>query len=128
MDAVRHRYLRLAWWLLGSVLVGATVIATVVWLPHALVNADLAGHGTKALSERDLASSINDARATLVQALAGTLVVVSAFTAWRQYALARQAHLTERYATAVELLASETPEGRTGGVYALERLARESRL
>lgn len=128
MDAVRHRFLRLAWWLLGSVLAAVAVIAIVVWLPHALVNADLTGHGTKALSERGLASSINDARATLVQALAGTLVVVSAFTAWRQYALARQAHLTERYVTAVGLIASETIEGRTGGVYALERLARDSRL
>ena len=40
--------------------------------------------------------------------------------------LATQAHLTDRFARAVELLGSAAPAVRLGGIYALERLARDS--
>jgi Pentapeptide repeats (8 copies) len=112
----------------GGAVAAALVIAALIWLPLLLVNVDLLGRGTAGLSDREFASSVNDARTTVLQALAGAVVLITAIAAWRQYVLARDTQLTERYAKAVELLGSDTPETRTGAVFALERLARDSRL
>ena len=52
---------------------------------------------------------------------AGTLV----YTA-RNYALSRQGQVTDRYAKAIEQVASPERNARIGGIYALERIARDS--
>jgi hypothetical protein len=48
-----------------------------------------------------------------------------AFTA-RTYRLSREGHITDRYSEAVEQLGSDKIEVRLGGIYALERLMRDS--
>ena len=48
-----------------------------------------------------------------------------AYTA-RTYRLSREGHLTDRYTKAVEQLGSDKIEVRLGGIYALERLMRDS--
>src|SRR5664280_1939441 len=48
-----------------------------------------------------------------------------AYTA-RTYRLSREGHLTDRYTRAVEQLGSDKIEVRLGGIYALERLMRDS--
>ncbi|MGY1670361.1 pentapeptide repeat-containing protein [Geodermatophilus sp. SYSU D00710] len=48
-----------------------------------------------------------------------------AYTA-RTYRLSREGQITQRYAAAIQLLGSERPEVRLGGIYALERLMRDS--
>ncbi len=62
--------------------------------------------------------------------LAGILAVMGAgvglaYTA-RTYRLSREGHLTDRYTRAVEQLGSDKIEVRLGGIYALERLMRDS--
>src|SRR5664279_1158352 len=62
--------------------------------------------------------------------LAGILAVMGAgvglaYTA-RTYRLSREGHLTDRYTKAVEQLGSNKIEVRLGGIYALERLMRDS--
>jgi uncharacterized protein YjbI with pentapeptide repeats len=62
--------------------------------------------------------------------LAGILAVMGAgvglaYTA-RTYRLSREGHLTDRYTKAVEQLGSDKIEVRLGGIYALERLMRDS--
>jgi hypothetical protein len=83
----------------------------------------------------------NDARTTLLQALGGLLVLgtaaAGAFTAWRQLQdnrlqqqrneeLTREGQVTERFSKAVEHLGSGKLEVTLGGIYALERIARDS--
>jgi hypothetical protein len=85
----------------------------------------------------------NDARTTLLQALGGLLVLgtaaVGAFTAWRQLQdnrlqqqrneeLTREGQVTERFSRAVEHLGSGKLDVTLGGIYALERIARDSPL
>jgi hypothetical protein len=68
----------------------------------------------------------NDARATLLQAIAGLLLVAGAVATWRQVQVTREGHMTERFARAVDQLGSHKPDVRLGGMYTLERIARNS--
>jgi hypothetical protein len=75
----------------------------------------------------------NDARATLLQALAGGVLLLGAYFTWRQVqasrdqlTIAREGQLTERFTRAVDQLGSEHLDVRVGGIYALKRISRDS--
>lgn len=65
---------------------------------------------------------------TAIIAALGALVFngVSATAGNRQIELSRQGQLTDRYSKAVEQLGSDSTDVRLGGIYALERLMRDS--
>jgi hypothetical protein len=65
---------------------------------------------------------------TAIIATLGALVfnAVSATATNRQIELSRQGQLTDRYSKAVEQLGSDSTDVRLGGIYALERLMRDS--
>src|SRR5659263_101419 len=70
--------------------------------------------------------AITNTRTGLVATLAALGAGVGlAYTA-RTYRLSREGHLTDRYTKAVEQLGSDKIEVRLGGIYALERLMRDS--
>ena len=123
-------------WLSGM----ALVLALWWWLPHFLISdAKLAPNARLVLE--------NSLRDTLARALEAALIAWGATSVWRYLKglgaviehssqtlaaaertafFAAQAGETERYARAMGLLSSAQLEVRLGGVYALERLARES--
>lgn len=123
-------------WLSGA----ALVLALWWWLPHFLIaDAKLAPNARLVLE--------NSLRDTLAHALEAALIAWGATSVWRYLQglgtvvaqssqtlaaaertafFAAQAGETQRYARAMELLSSAQLEVRLGGVYALERLARES--
>jgi hypothetical protein len=75
----------------------------------------------------------NAYRATIVQALAGVALLVTIYLTWRRVAateqqveVAREGQITERFTRAIEHLGSDKLEVRLGGIYALERIARDS--
>ena len=93
----------------------------------------------------------NDARATLLQGVAGLLLVAGAVATWRQLgisreqlevvrqqalesdrqareqlAVIREGQITDRFTRAVEQLGSDKLEVRLGGIFALERIAKDS--
>src|SRR5664280_1758209 len=71
-------------------------------------------------------TAITNTRTGLVATLAALGAGVGlAYTA-RTYRLSREGHLTDRYTKAVEQLGSDKIEMRLGGIYALERLMRDS--
>src|SRR5664280_2167429 len=71
-------------------------------------------------------TAITNTRTGLVATLAALGAGVGlAYTA-RTYRLSREGHLTDRYTKAVEQLGSDKIEVRLGGIYALERLMRDS--
>ena len=75
----------------------------------------------------------NSYRATIVQSLAGAVLLLTIYLTWRRVAatglqveVAREEQITERFTRAIEQLGSEKLEVRLGGIYALERIARDS--
>jgi hypothetical protein len=68
----------------------------------------------------------NGARSSVLQGLAGLLIVVGGVATWRQVHISRESQLTDRFTRAVDQLASQTVEVRIGGLYALERIAKNS--
>ena len=83
----------------------------------------------------------NSARVTIAQVFGGLLLFASILIALRNVKIAQEnartaqktlqvtedGKLTERFSKAVELLGSDKLDTRLGGVYALERIARDSR-
>jgi hypothetical protein len=68
----------------------------------------------------------NDARTTLLQGLGGLAVLVGATVAFRQLEVAREGQVTERFTRAIDQLGHESLNVRLGGIYALERITRDS--
>jgi hypothetical protein len=108
------------------------LLAVVIWVPK--VSFIQPGGLTKAT---DRAKAESDLRGHLLQALAGLVLAVGAFYTGRtfaqnrkeqdrNYALAREGQHTERFTRAVSQLADEKLDVRLGGIYALERIARDS--
>ena len=68
----------------------------------------------------------NNARSTLLQGLAGLLVIAGAMATWRQVQVNREGQITERFTRAVDQVGSDNIDVRIGGIYTLERVARNS--
>jgi uncharacterized protein YjbI with pentapeptide repeats len=70
----------------------------------------------------------NQVRTTLLQAFGGSFVLVTAYFTWRQIQVNREGQITERFTRAIEHLGTEGKlDVRLGGIYALERIAHDSR-
>ena len=81
----------------------------------------------------------NDLRATYAQTLGGAILLIALLFAWKRMSttekiveVSRQAQMTERFTRAIDQLGASLLTGekkfeiRLGGIYALERIARES--
>jgi hypothetical protein len=68
----------------------------------------------------------NNMRSTLLQAIAGLLVVAGAVATWRQVQVNREGQITERFTRAIDQLGSDNTDVRVGGIYALRRIADNS--
>lgn len=79
-----------------------------------------------ALSDKDRLELIDKARGTLAQIFAGLGIAVGLYFTWRNLTVAREGQITERFTRAIDQLGSDRLEIRLGGIYALERIARDS--
>jgi uncharacterized protein YjbI with pentapeptide repeats len=71
--------------------------------------------------------SENEVRGTLLQALAGLVLLVGLYLTYRTFDLNRQGQVTERFTRAIDQLGEESKlDVRLGGIYALERIAWDS--
>jgi hypothetical protein len=75
----------------------------------------------------------NDVRTSVFQALAGALLIFGSVAAWRQAQINRQqlavvqeGQITERFTRSIDQLGSEKTDVRLGGIYALERIGKNS--
>ena len=68
----------------------------------------------------------NEARGTLAQIIGGVFLLAGLYFAWRRIEVAQEGQITERFTRAIEQLGSEKLEVRLGGIYALERIAKDS--
>ncbi|MFI6938570.1 pentapeptide repeat-containing protein [Streptomyces sp. NPDC050418] len=82
--------------------------------------------GAHGLTAEQSAQAKNNVRGRMLQAAGGLLAMVAVFYTARTFRLSRQQQVTDRYTGAVEQLGSASLEVRLGGIYALERIARDS--
>lgn len=69
----------------------------------------------------------DSARRTVLQAIGGLVVLVGIWIAWRRLQVAQEGQVTERFSRAIEHLGNNSLDVRLGAIYALERIARDSR-
>ncbi|SDG05853.1 Pentapeptide repeat-containing protein [Methanolobus vulcani] len=85
------------------------------------------------LNSKELAELENAFRVTLVQILGGIVLFAGVYFTWRRVSateknvlILEEGQITERFTRAVEHLGSDKTEIRLGGIYALERIAKDS--
>lgn len=88
---------------------------------------------SKELKEREIFDIENSSRATLGQILSGVAVLAGLIFAWQQLGntsqtlfVSQEGQITDRFTRAVDQLGHEELTIRLGGIYALERIARDS--
>jgi hypothetical protein len=75
----------------------------------------------------DRANAESDLRGHLIQAIGGIVLIVGAYFTGRTFALNREGQHTERFTRAVEQLGNDKLDIRLGGIYALGRIAHDSK-
>ena len=119
-------------WQIGAV--AAVILAmAAAWVLFVPVAVWLAHHDVVSAKPALLLTARDAARQQLLTAAAGLFAVGAlGFTALnftlsrRTFELTEQGQVTERYTKAVEQLGSDKLDVRIGGIYALERIARDS--
>ncbi|WP_344860941.1 pentapeptide repeat-containing protein [Planomonospora alba] len=89
--------------------------------------------GVRGLAGKDLAAALDAIRGRALAIATGLIALVAVYytarnaaTARRTFELGEQGHVTDRYTKAIEQLGSDKLDIRLGGIYALERIARDS--
>jgi hypothetical protein len=146
---IRRELVRFRWQLAGLAAVTVALMC-VLAIPRWLVQWDL-GTQTDTLTAADRAKTINDIRSTLLQGIGGAVILLGAYFTYRQLqtgreqlevarqqalasaeqahkqlAITQQSEVTERFTRAVDQLGSSQVDVRIGGIYGLERIARDS--
>jgi uncharacterized protein YjbI with pentapeptide repeats len=112
-------------WVAACIL-GPVVVVGLAILLLGPVSSLIAGPVVHDLEGREEVVAINAVRQLLLQTIAGSAgLIVVVFTA-RTYLLNRRGQVTDRYAKAIGMLASDKLDERIGGVYALEHVMIES--
>jgi Pentapeptide repeats (8 copies) len=99
--------------IVGVVVLGAVVITALFMLLNLYIAP------TKPSGRKDLVLA-------LAQILGGAALLSGLYVTWRTLQVNREGQITERFTRAIDQLGSEELEIRLGGIYALERIARES--
>jgi hypothetical protein len=110
-----------AWLVAALALAALAITALLIFLPPAAVPGGTISHSDEARLVAE-----NSVRATILQFAAGIVLIFGLCLTARTVYLSRETHLTDRFTKAVEQLGHERREVRVGGIYALERLARNS--
>jgi hypothetical protein len=112
-------------WQLAGLTALLLVLACVLVAPQWLVRWEL-GAQTRALTVADRAKAINDVRTTLLQGIAGTVLLLGAYFTYRQLQTARdqlqiaqEGQITERFSRAIEQLGNDKEDVQLGGIYTL---------
>lgn len=107
-------------------------ILVLIFIPRMIVAYDLS---KATVSTSDRLAAIGSVRNTILQVFGGLIVFFGAYATWRRLALGeaqllatQDAQITNRYSKAVEQLGDPSLDVRLGGIYALERIARNSSI
>src|SRR6266436_2086814 len=108
--------------------VAAVVLALVIVWALVVPGADwLASHDISSAKGSPLPAARDAARGRLLTLGAGLLAAGALLFTARNFTLSREGQVTDRYTKAIEQLGSGKLDVRIGGIYALERIARDSK-
>ncbi len=110
---------RVALAVVGAAALVAAIVVVLKWAPEWLAQKGLRGN--------DKAEEIGRVRTALLAMVAGLIAIVGAVLTALSYRLSRAGQITERFTRAIDQLGSEELDVRLGGIYALERIARDSK-
>lgn len=126
-SAMRQRIRDAAFATSVKLLAAAVIVALAVWLLPELLNPSTRIDPGSKLSVIDWLSAKNSTRSILVALLVAMVGAGGFLYTVRSYRLARTGQVTDRYTKAVDQLGvSDKPQVRVGGVYALEKIVRDS--
>src|SRR4029453_12178006 len=83
-------------WASAGVGLALLLLACVLFLPRLLVEYDL-GAGGQFTSAAERVKAIHDVRTTLLQSIAGLILLGGAYLTWRQFLLSREGQITHRF-------------------------------
>ena len=110
-------------WLIGA---AAVVLVLVIVWALLVPGADWLARHDIGSAKGSLATARDAARGRLLTLGAGLLAAGALLFTARTFTRAREGQVTDRYTKAVEQLGSDKLDVRIGGIYALERVARDS--
>lgn len=113
--------------LLGIVISGLILLPQLLY--PALTAADLrdvSGAAVRIQLQQGQEQVQNNVRSALLQVTGGLVVVIGGLATWRQVHINREGQITERFTRAIDQIGSENVDVRIGGIYALERIGRNS--
>ena len=110
-------------WLIGA---AAVVLALVIVWALLVPGADWLARHDIGSTTASLATARDAARGRLLTLGAGLLAAGALLFTARSFTLAREGQVTDRYTKAIEQLGSDKVDVRIGGIYPLERVARDS--
>jgi hypothetical protein len=111
-------------WLIG---IAAVVLAlAIVWVLFVLAPDWLAHHDVGSAKGPLLQTARDAARGRLLTLAAGLFAAGALWFTARNFTLSREGQVTDRYTKAITQLGDKKPDVRIGGIYALERVARDS--
>ena len=110
--------------------VGAVMVAALIYLflwygPDLLARHDVAAL-PKQQQSTQIPVAIDNARTSMLTLSAGIAALAALGYTARNFTLSRQGQVTDRYTKAIDQLGSDKLDVRIGGIYALERIARDS--
>lgn len=120
-------FLKRYWlWILGAIIIVLLILA--LWiLPKLQISPSVV------TDPKDRLTLENEARKTLAQVIGGLVLLTGLYFTWQTILsqqetlqLAQEGQITERFTRAIDQLGSDKLEIRLGGIYALERIAKDS--
>jgi hypothetical protein len=106
--------------------VAAVVLAAVIVWALLVPGTDWLARHDIGSAKGSLAAARDAARGRLLTLGAGLLAAGALLFTARNFILSREGQVTDRYTKAIEQLGSDKLDVRIGGIYALERVARDS--
>jgi uncharacterized protein YjbI with pentapeptide repeats len=88
------------------------------WQGHRLVGV---------LEANEIPKQVDEYRRTWAQIIGGLAILIGVYFTWRRIDVAEEGQITERFTRAIEQLGDERMAVRLGGLYALERIAKDSK-
>jgi Pentapeptide repeats (8 copies) len=112
-------------WVAGGITAVVLALA-IAWLLFVPIAGWLARHDVGSAKGLPLQTARDAARGRLLTLGAGLLAASALVFTARNFTLSREGQVTDRYTKAIEQVGSDKLDVRIGGIYALERIARDS--
>lgn len=137
-----HHKIKLIVFLAITTIIIAIYIVFIFWwaIPQERINLTVLTDKERLDSENAIRTTLTQTLTTLTQAVGGTALIIGLFFTWKNLEVAQknletgqkalrtaeEKQVTERFGKAIEHLGDKSIQIRLGGIYALERIAKDS--